>query len=78
MKKVCAVAGCNRKRGSSKSGENNPTFYTIPAIKNDKFDMEISKERRKEWLQRLELKESEVTPQTVVCNAHFQSGNYYY
>ena len=40
--------------------------------------MDISKARRTEWIQRIELKESEVTPQTVICNAHFQSGNSYY
>lgn len=76
--KKCVVAGCNRKRDSRKGKDSSPTFHVIPAIKHDKYDMEISKERRKEWLQRLELKESEVTPQTVVCNAHFHSGKHYY
>ena len=73
--RTCAVVGCNRNNDSTRLRGNGlaSSFFMIPSVL--KHDPAITKERRKEWLRRLNLKEKQVDPKkTVVCSAHFHSG----
>ncbi|KZR96493.1 Uncharacterized protein APZ42_009136 [Daphnia magna] len=67
---VCCVVGCGRKYKRNDK-DNNPKFYSIPIV--NPYDP-LTQLRRNEWLKRLNLSESSVTPKIKVCCAHFESG----